>query len=351
MERQESADEFRRATRIRPIRAEGRFRNPWPASAPATFRDFLRWQLGRRARQEIVAGPPWPHFERAAPAFASPRAEPGEITATWVGHSTMLLQIGVVNLLTDPTWSNRASPVTFAGPRRMMPPGIDFESLPPIDIVLVSHNHYDHLDDRTIRRLIRRFPSARWVAPLGVADFIVHRGAGDVQELDWWDERRIGNAVIGCTPAQHFSARGLGDRNRTLWCGYAIAVSERRVFFAGDTAYHPEFRAIAELFGPFDLTLLPVGAYEPRWFMRSVHMNPEEAVRAHVELTFPSRRPAAMVPIHWGTFRLTEEPPGEPPLRTRAAWEATGLPSDDLWHLRHGETRARKANDATATSP
>ena len=343
MERPAADDEFRSPDEVHPVRANGRFYNPWPASAPAGFRDFLRWQVGRRARQEIVTGPAWPRFERAVPAFV-PRGAAGALAITWVGHSTVLLQIGSVNLLTDPIWSDRASPVRFAGPRRMVPPGVAIESLPPIDVVLLSHNHYDHLDDRTVRMLIERHPAARWIAPVGVADFALRRGAAAVDELTWWEERHVASVRIACTPAQHFSARGLGDRNRTLWCGYAIhgsEGSERRVFFAGDTARHPAFRSIAERYGPFELTMMPIGAYEPRWFMRSVHMNPEEAVRAHVELTAGGSSRAAMVPIHWGTFRLTDEPPAEPPARTRAAWAAAGLRAEDLWLLRHGETHVR----------
>jgi N-acyl-phosphatidylethanolamine-hydrolysing phospholipase D len=176
----------------------------------------------------------------------------------------------------------------------------------------------------------------------------------DVVERDWWQtaehatERASSNggpATIGCTPAQHFSARGFRDRNRTLWCGWTINAGGRRIFFAGDTGLHPEFAAIAERYGPFDLVLLPVGAYEPRWFMQRVHLNPEDAVAAYRELRGPyADVPSpAMVAIHWGTFRLTDEPADEPPERMRRLWREAGLREEDLWVMRHGETRTLRS--------
>jgi N-acyl-phosphatidylethanolamine-hydrolysing phospholipase D len=210
-------------------------------------------------------------------------------------------------------------------------------------VVLLSHNHYDHLDDRSVQRLAARHPAARWFVPLGLARFLTQRGVRDVMELDWWEETRLGSLAIACTPAQHFSARGMRDRDRTLWCGWSVAGAARQLFFAGDTGYHPEFPAIGDRFGPFHAALLPIGAYEPRWFMRPVHMNPEDAVQAYRDL-HQSRppiggRPAVMVGMHWGTFRLTDEPLDEPPARARAAWEAAGLDPERLWLLAHGESR------------
>jgi N-acyl-phosphatidylethanolamine-hydrolysing phospholipase D len=327
----------------------GGFRNPWPNAAPADAKDLLRWQAERR-RNPRVPNPPPGHFPRATPSFRTPRAAPDQITVTWVGHSTLLLQIGGLNVLTDPMWSNRASPLWFVGPRRLTPPGVDFDALPPIDVVLQSHNHYDHLDSRTVRRIAGRFPDARWFAPLGLSPVLQRWGVRDIVERDWWQtaEHAIkkvssdgGPARIGCTPAQHFSARGFRDRNRTLWCGWTIDAGGRRLFFAGDTGLHPEFGAIAERYGPFDLVLLPVGAYEPRWFMQRVHMNPEDVVAAYRELRGPyADVPSpAMVAIHWGTFRLTDEPADEPPERIKRLWKETRLPEESLWILRHGETR------------
>jgi N-acyl-phosphatidylethanolamine-hydrolysing phospholipase D len=280
----------------------------------------------------------------ARPVVVSPRTPADGLTLTWVGHATFLIQMGGLNLLTDPMWSERASPVNFAGPRRLVPPGIAFDALPPIDAVLLSHNHYDHLDARTVRCLVARYPDARWITPLGLARFLRQRGAREVLELDWWEETRLGVLALGCTPAQHFSARGFGDRDRTLWCGWSVATPARQVYFAGDSGYHPEFAAIGDRFGPFHAALLPIGAYEPRWFMRPVHMNPEEAVQAFQDLhrSRPaiSGRAGLMVGMHWGTFKLTDEPLDEPPARARGAWSAAGLEPARLWLPAPGESRA-----------
>jgi len=265
-------------------RPGGGFRNPWANAAAPAFGGFLKWVLVQRITRPRPADPPHSAFHRLEPKFAVPRAAPDRLLVTWVGHSSFLLQVGGLNVLTDPMWSSRASPVGFAGPRRWVAPGIDFATLPPIDFVLLSHNHYDHLDDRTVRRLAAREPRATWLVPLGLGRFVRARGARDVWEHDWWQETPIGPALVACTPAQHFSSRGLRDRGATLWCGWAVRTNPHRVFFAGDTGYHPEFGRIAERYGPFHLALLPIGGYEPRWFMQPVHMNPEEAVRAFRDL-------------------------------------------------------------------
>jgi N-acyl-phosphatidylethanolamine-hydrolysing phospholipase D len=272
----------------------------------------------------------------------SSRAAEDAVSVTWVGHSTVLVQVGGVNVLTDPMWSARASPVSFAGPRRFVEAAVDLETLPAIDVVLISHNHYDHLDRHTVKSITRRMPKIQWLAPLGLGRLLRRWGATRVRELDWWGSTELEGfegARCTCLPAQHFSARGLGDRGRTLWCSWSIASGDRRVFFAGDTAYHPEFRSIGERCGPFDLLMLPIGAYEPRWFMRTVHMNPPEAMHAYVELTGRDAGRAAMLPIHWGTFRLTDESMLEPPDWTARLWREAGFDQAMLWLLRHGETR------------
>lgn len=247
-------------------------------------------------------------------------------------------------MLIDPVWSDRASPLSFAGPRRLVPPGIRFDDLPSIHITFLSHDHYDHLDDATIRRLIDRFPSMRWVAPLGVAAFLEARGARNVAEFDWWDKGDIESVRISSTPAQHFAGRYPWNRNATLWCGWTMLFGDgSNVFYAGDTGLHPEFGEIATRLGPFDMAILPIGAYEPRWFMRPVHMSPEESVAAYGSLSSGNSSqgtPACvMVGCHWGTFRLTEEPAMEPPIRCRKAFSTGGFRSNDLWILAHGETR------------
>jgi N-acyl-phosphatidylethanolamine-hydrolysing phospholipase D len=237
-------------------------------------------------------------------------------------------------------WSDRASPFHFVGPRRRVPPAVEFDSLPPIDAVVLSHDHYDHLDAPTVGRLVQRYPAIKWFAPLGVARLLRGRGAREIVECDWWQESDIMGLRLTCVPAQHFSGRRLDNRNATLWCGWSLRSADHAVFFAGDTALHPEFGTIAARCGPFDIAILPIGAYEPRWFMGPVHMNPEDCLVAMSQLRVsPNTRRLVMVGGHWGTFKLTDEPIDEPPARARAAWSAAGLPPDDLWVMRHGETR------------
>lgn len=326
------------------------FRNPWPGGERAGVGGLLRWMIVERATNRSAPDPAPSAFPRATPSFDAPRAAPDALTATWVGHSTFLVQIGGWNVLTDPVWSERVSPVTFAGPRRFTAPGVAFDALPPIDLVLLSHDHYDHLDDPTVRAIVARWPDAAWAAPLGVAAQLRARGARAVSELDWWDETAIGPLSLACVPAQHFSGRGLHDRDRTLWCGWTLrprAAARRTpsVLFAGDTGLHPEFAEIGRRHGPFTLTLLPVGAYAPRWFMRPVHCDPDDALVAWralhdgsvVDADAPPS-PPTLGGMHWGTFKLTDEPTDEPPRRTREAWERAGHDPRMLWMPRHGET-------------
>ena len=318
----------------------GGFRNPWATARTHGFLDFLKWTLVDRRRPSERGGTEPHTFPLTRSAFVFPRAEPGSFTITWVGHSTFLVQIGGYNLLLDPIWSDRASPLRFAGPRRMVSPAVDFDDLPPIDAVILSHDHYDHLDAPTVRRLIRRYPAIRWFTPLGVAKFLRARGAREVSEYDWWQESAIGSLKLTCVPAQHFSGRRLDNRNATLWCGWAIRSAHHSVLFAGDTALHPEFALIGEQSGPFDVAILPIGAYEPRWFMGPVHMNPDDCMIAIRLLREKAQgRRLVLVGGHWGTFKLTDEPVDEPPERMRANWRTAGLPEDDLWVMRHGETR------------
>lgn len=275
----------------------------------------------------------------ASPVIRVPtRSEP--LALTWIGHSTFLIQCDGVNILTDPIWAERASPVSFAGPRRIVPAPIPLANLPPIDITLISHDHYDHLDDATARELIQRFPQMHWMAPLEVGRFLENRGALSVTEMDWWQESVIDGLTIGCTPAKHFSGRSPWNRNGTLWCGWTIAFDNARVYFAGDTALHPEFGNIATRFGPFDVAILPIGAYEPRWFMRAVHMTPEDSVEGFGHLLGQNGGAACiMAASHWGTFPLTDEPVMEPPYLAKAAWQRTGRQPENLWIFQHGETR------------
>ena len=319
---------------------DGSFHNPWPDSVPHGFGDVLRWMRDRR-RTPRAPTPARGSFPTARPELTYPRAPRHLTTATWVGHSTVLLQTGGLNVLTDPMWGERAFPVQWAGPRRVMPPAIALDALPPLDIVLLSHNHYDHLDRSTVRQLARRHEDATWVVPLALGRYVRGFGARAVVVLDWGQVAEVRGTTIRATSARHFSARRLGDRNRTLWCGFVLECAGRRFYFAGDTAYHPEFAAIG-VHGPFDLVMMPIGAYDPRWFMHIVHLDPDEAVRAYADLTsaHPDAPPPLMLGIHWGTFRLTDEPMDEPPRRARECWRRAGLPDERLWIARFGETRA-----------
>jgi N-acyl-phosphatidylethanolamine-hydrolysing phospholipase D len=319
---------------------DGRFRNPWPSSEPLGLRPLLRWARDRRTHPPPPS-PPRGWFPTATPEVVHPRASAGELTVTWIGHSTTLLQAGRLNVLTDPVFSQRAFPVQWVGPRRVMDPALEIEALPPLDVVLLSHSHYDHLDRAAVKRIAVAHPAAMWIVPLRLGRYIRPWGVGDIIELDWWQEVEAHGLRVTATPARHFSARRAGDRNRTLWCGFAMAVEGMRAWFAGDTAYHPEFVEIGARCGPFDLVMIPIGAYEPRWFMERVHVNPEEAVRICQDLSapHPAERPPLMLGIHWGTFRLTDEPMDEPPRRTAACWRERGLDEGRLWIARFGETR------------
>ena len=257
----------------------------------------------------------------------------GDPTVTWVGHATLLLQLDGVNLLTDPQWSGRASPFSFAGPPRLNPPGLAFDDLPPIHVVVISHDHYDHLDVATVKRLAATH-RPHFVVPLGMKTWFADLGITDVEELDWWQATTTHGLTLTCVPAQHFSGRTLWDQNRRLWSGWVIAGRERRAFFSGDTAYYDVFTEIGAKLGPFDLAAVAIGAYLPPQIMRVAHTTPEEALRI-----FGDVRARRFVPIHWGTFDLAEEPLAEPPVRLEAEARRLGLGPDRIWILKHGETR------------
>jgi N-acyl-phosphatidylethanolamine-hydrolysing phospholipase D len=254
-------------------------------------------------------------------------------TVTWIGHATVLVQMDHVSFLTDPTWSRTASPLTLLGPRRFAPPGLGLDALPPIDFVLVSHNHYDHLDLGTLRRLAAG-GRTRFLVPLRVGDLLRSAGIGPVDELDWWDARRIGGVEVHFVPSQHWSGRGLADQSATLWGGWVVAGPTRRFYFAGDTGYFAGFGEIGRSLGPFGLAALPIGAYEPAAMMRAVHLDPEEAVQAGLDLGAER-----MLGIHYGTFDLTDEPLDEPPRRFHEAARRRALAAETVWTPPFGETR------------
>jgi L-ascorbate metabolism protein UlaG (beta-lactamase superfamily) len=261
---------------------------------------------------------------------------------TFIGHSTFLIQTPAGNLLTDPVYSPCAGPFGVLGPRRVREPAVHFADLPPIAIVLLSHNHYDHCDLPTLRRLRRRF-DPMVVTPLGNGALVRSAGIRRVEELDWWEATTACALPITLTPARHFSARTPFDRNRALWSGFVLQVADRRIYFAGDSAYASLFHEVRERLGPLDLALLPIGAYEPRWFMQSVHMNPAEAVQAHLDLGGPES-----IGMHFGTFQLTAEGIDEPLRALDEAREERGIVPSRFRALEFGDS-ARVEGTATAS--
>jgi L-ascorbate metabolism protein UlaG (beta-lactamase superfamily) len=274
----------------------------------------------------------WPARIIDAP-FAPPgRAGPDQIAATFIGQSTFLLQVGGITILTDPIWSQRASPVSFAGPRRVRDAGQRLEALPHVDLLLVSHCHYDHLDLPTLRAVRERWSPVA-VTGLCNAPHLAKAGIGDAHELDWWQQIEVRGARITYVPAQHFSARTPFDRNRALWGGFVIEAGGHAVYFAGDTGYSAHFAEIRQRFPGIDLALLPIGAYEPRRLMSLHHTNPDEAVRAHLDLGAK-----LSVGMHFGTFQLTDEAIEAPTQALAAARTALHVPEEQFRTLRFGET-------------
>lgn len=318
----------------------GAFRNPWPRSQTPRLREVIRMMREHtsalRAQRGALFLP-----DRAQPSIVYPRAASDVYLATWIGHSSVLLQIGGLNVLTDPVFSRRASPVPWSGPQRISAPGIALAALPPIDVVLLSHNHYDHLDRAAVQHIAAASPDAHWVVPLGLMRTLKGWGPRTVTELDWGQSTTVKDMTVTATPARHFSGRGVLDRNRTLWCGFAVSVGEWRACFVGDTAYHDGYARVGAECGPFDFLMIPIGAYEPRWFMQAVHVDPEEAVQIYQDLisAHPTHALPLMLGIHWGTFRLTSEPVDEPPQRVSRRWTEVGLPPSRLWTARLGETQ------------
>lgn len=317
---------------LTPARHTGNvFRNIDPA--------YRRAPMWMRARAFVV-GAIWLASERRVAPLATARPDPqalrapsGRATVTWIGHSTVLVQLDGLIFLTDPTWAERSGPFNgLIGVGRYTPPGVRFEDLPPIDFVLISHDHYDHLDEATVRRLAHVF-NPRFVVPLGIKAWLEERGITNVVELNWGEAVTIGGLEIVCTPAQHSSGRTLADQGRRLWASWAV-LGSRRFYFAGDTGYYRHFKEIGDALGPFDLAALPIGSSTPRAIMRPVHISPEEAIQAALDL-----RAARMVGIHWGTFALAREPYDEPPTRLAAEAARREIDPHDVWVLKPGETR------------
>lgn len=307
--------------------SEGRYFNPWGTSARGLM-DVLRWKLERGAK-------PWPTTVVDPPPPPMPDLAQGRMGATFLGHASLLLRLPGLTAITDPVFSKRASPFSWIGPARVRPAALGPAQLPELDAVLVSHNHYDHLDLPSLRALAAKGVRIA-ITPLGNGRWLKAAGFSEVIELDWWQSTEVAGGRVTLTPAQHWSSRTPFDRNRALWGGFRLDAGERSAFFPGDTGYGPHFEMIQERLGPVDLAVLPIGAYEPRWFMASMHMNPEDAVKAHRDLGA-----AASAAMHWGTFRLTDEGLEDPPKALAAERERAGLDPDTFRVLAHGETWVR----------
>ena len=232
-----------------------------------------------------------------------PTPNSAHIQYTFINHSSFLIQWNGINILTDSIWSKRCSPFQWAGPRRMRPPGINYEHLPPIHLILISHNHYDHLDKITFKKLVKDF-QPKVIAPLGLAHLLTKWGAKQVTELDWWQTDDFHGLSITATPCNHFSSRGLFDRDKTLWAGYSLSDQRRKIYYTGDTGYSEVFKEIGEKLGPFDLSFIPIGAYKPEWFMSPIHISPCQALQVHHDVK--SKKSVAM---HFGTFPLADDNP------------------------------------------
>lgn len=313
-----------------------RFFNPEPSNRPSGGRRMgLFSYLRARLRRDPSVWSQWPkHVENKpypAPAGLVPD---GTVDVTFIGHSSFLLRLPGLTVLTDPIFSKRCSPFTFAGPKRVRDPGIALDALPPIDLTLISHNHYDHLDLRSLRRLRKRFPAMQIAAPLGNAAFLAGKRIGGAIDLDWWQTHQFEEARATLTPARHFAARWLNDRNETLWGGFMLEHRGTKIYFAGDTGYTRFFTEIRRRLGAPDIALLPIGAYEPRWFMQTAHMNPADAVQAFREL-----EPRIAIGMHFGTFQLTAEPIDQPEKDLFLAKAEASVKEDGFITLDVGETR------------
>ncbi len=289
--------------------------------------DVLRWQTGKRQREAFPVS-------YAAPPQDKPPASVEGARIVHLGHASFLYQIAGLNLLVDPVLSERASPFTFMGPKRVNAPGVAFDDLPAIDAVLVTHNHYDHLDIETLARIHRR-DRPRMIMPLG-NDTIVRSRIADarVEAHDWSDRVALSDALsVTLVPTYHWSARGAFDRRMALWCSFILEADGTKVFHIGDTGYHDGslYERLGEEYGPFDLAVLPIGAYEPRWFMSDNHMNPEEAVKVMLAL-----KAEQAIGHHWGTFQLTDEGIERPPEALKAALAEAGLPEERFRAMRPG---------------
>ncbi len=311
---------------------DGGFRNPHIEPSAKNIFDYMAVKFfGETDWADHAA-----HADDVPRRMVSLRATPpeaDEFEVTWLGHSTFLIRVGGLVLLTDPVFSDRASPVGFAGPERYVPHVMDYADLPPVDYVVISHSHYDHLDTAAIRHLA---DGPTYLVPLGLASWFVENGVDEtrVHEFDWWDRRAFDAVSVQATPSQHWSARGLFDRNETLWASWLLDIRGARLWFAGDTGYNDvQFKQIGARAGGIDLALIPIGGYAPRWFMGPHHVDPEGAIRIHRDIE--ARRSIGM---HWGTFPMTAEAPLDPPRELARQIERHGLTDSEFVWMTLGQT-------------
>ncbi|KAI7857625.1 beta-lactamase superfamily domain-containing protein [Circinella umbellata] len=348
------------------------FRNPWESATAQGLRETFKMLSEvnlRKTEQKITSDAKPPIVEKMNWELIREPSQAGEnnIVVTWLGHACALVQINGLNVLLDPVFSDRCSPFQFVGPKRYTDAPCQLKDLPKIDAIVISHNHYDHLDTNSIKELAEQHPEAHFYVPLGNKSWFDIKNTNErVTELDWWEHKTLtlGDNVVKftCTPCQHFSGRGIFDRNKTLWASWCLEgirkdkVSGGKVFFGGDTGYRsvpigtspndqydedylddlphcPAFKEIGNKIGPFDLSLIPIGAYSPRWFMSTVHCSPEDAVRVHEDI-----KSKKSIGIHWGTFVLTDEPVHEPPERLKKALQKRGHDEQSFGVLKLGET-------------
>ena len=327
------------------------FKNNYIGTVNKSFSELFRWQIERRAAglpkppeaPVAVNAPDLAFIAAYKTNFVSNPAQPPAVT--WIGHASVLVQAGGLNVLTDPMLSHRASPVQLIGPVREQPPGLALADLPPIDVVVISHNHYDHLDMPSVLAVAQRSQAAGirtlFMVPLGMKAWFVNLGLDHTIEFDWWEQFTLAGVRFNFTPTQHWSARGVGDRSQTLWGGWAVHAPDLHWYFAGDTGYSKDFTDTRErMYGGsaanpdagFDLALLPIGAYQPRWFLSEQHVDPAEAVQIHRELNAKTS-----IGIHWGTFLLSDESADQPPKDLTIA--AQGLAPGAFTVMAIGATR------------
>tara|TARA_S200000501_G_scaffold152444_1_gene143727 strand:- start:12 stop:983 length:972 start_codon:yes stop_codon:yes gene_type:complete len=300
-----------------------RFKNTDEDAAGKSFREFLKWSFTNK-KPELVAIDSSDEWKELTPTSTD--------YLVWIGHATYLINKDGLTILTDPVFSKRASPVRFAGPKRLIPPAIPIDQLPNIDVITVSHNHYDHLDLRSLKKIYKANPNAIFLVPKGDKKRLERRGIENVKEFLWWEDIEIKGSKFTFTPVQHWSARGIADRNKSLWGGWFMNLKSEIIYHAGDTGYSSDFIETKKRLGSPSLSLIPVGAYAPRWFMKTNHVNPPEAIQVAIDLE--SERNFGM---HWGTFQLTDEEIMEPPELLNQALEERGLSEDFFKVLKPGQ--------------